>query len=78
MGANQRSGPLGNLWGPSLMAELSEARRRANKKWNDKNKDKQRIYQYRSNAKKFIRDLATHDDLIKFQEMIQERLDNEQ
>lgn len=60
------------------MAELSEARRRANKKWNDKNKDKQRIYQYRSNAKKFIRDLATHDDLIKFQEMIQERLDNEQ
>ncbi len=57
--------------------KVSEAQRRANKKWTAKNKDKQRLYQYRSNAKKFIREMATHDDLIKFQQMIQERLAKE-
>lgn len=55
------------------MAELSEARRKANKKWNDKNKDKQRVYQYRSNAKKFILEMANEKDLDKFSSYIQER-----
>ncbi|MBD8084919.1 hypothetical protein HUK45_01340 [Limosilactobacillus sp. c9Ua_26_M] len=55
---------------------VSEAQLKANKKWNDKNKDKQRIYRYRSYARKFIRDLATDDDLKELQEMIQERLNN--
>ena len=55
---------------------VSEAQLKANKKWNDKNKDKQRIYRYRSYARKFISDLADDDDLKELQEMIQERLNN--
>lgn len=55
---------------------VSEAQLKANKRWNDKNKDKQRIYRYRSYARKFIRDLADNDDLKELQELIQERLNN--
>ena len=54
---------------------VSEAQLKANKKWNDKNKDKQRIYRYRSYARKFIRDLAD-DDLKELQELIHKRLNN--
>lgn len=56
--------------------KTSEAQLKAAKKWNDKNKDKQRVYRYRSYARKFIRDLATDNDLKELQEMIQERLNN--
>lgn len=56
------------------MAELSEARRKANKKWNEKNKDKQRVYLYRSHAKKFVREIANEDDLKELRNMIDERL----
>lgn len=58
------------------MAEnkTSEAQLKAAKKWNDKNKDKQRVYRYRSYARKFIRDLATDDDLKELRKMIDERL----
>lgn len=55
---------------------VSEAQLKANKKWNDKNKDKQRIYRYRSYARKFIRDLADDDDLKELQELIHNRLNN--
>ena len=57
------------------MAEnkTSEAQLKAAKKWNDKNKDKQRVYRYRSYARKFIRDLATDDDLRELQKMIDKR-----
>ena len=60
----------------SDMAEnkTSEAQLKAAKKWNDKNKDKQRVYRYRSYARKFIRDLATDDDLKELRKMIDERL----
>lgn len=57
------------------MPKVSEARLKANKKWNDKNKDKRRVYRYRSYARKFIRDLANEDDLKELQLMIQERLE---
>lgn len=53
---------------------VSEAQLKANKKWNDKNKDKQRIYRYRSYARKFVRELATEDDLKELQELIHKRL----
>lgn len=57
------------------MAELSESRKRANKKWNDTNKAKMRTYQLRSQAKKFIREFARKkDDLKELREMIDERL----
>ncbi|MQB90610.1 hypothetical protein [Limosilactobacillus reuteri] len=55
------------------MAKISKARQRANHKWNEKNKDKQRIYQYRSNAKKFILEMADEKDLDKFSSYIQAR-----
>lgn len=60
-------------WRFALMAKLSEARQRANRKWTEKNKDKQRIYQYRSNAKHFILEMANDKDLDKFTEYIQQR-----
>lgn len=53
---------------------VSEAQKRAKKKWDDKNKDKNRVYRYRSYARKFIRDLADKDDLKELQELIHKRL----
>ena len=55
------------------MAKTSEAQRKANKKWNEKNKDKQRIYQYRSNAKHFILEMASEKDLDNFADYIDQR-----
>ncbi|MBB1080235.1 hypothetical protein H5S09_02705 [Limosilactobacillus sp. STM2_1] len=55
---------------------VSEAQKRAKKKWDDKNKDKNRVYRYRSYARKFIRDLATDDDLKELRKIIDERLSN--
>ncbi len=55
---------------------VSEAQLRANKKWSDKNKDKQRMYRYRSYARKFVRDLATDDDLKELRKMIDEKLNS--
>lgn len=55
---------------------VSEAQQRAKKKWDDKNKDKNRIYRYRSYARKFVRDLATADDLKELRKMIDEKLNS--
>lgn len=55
---------------------VSDAQLKANKKWSDKNKDKQRIYRYRSYARKFVRDLATADDLKELRKMIDEKLNS--
>ena len=52
---------------------VSEAQKRAKQKW-DNNKEENRIYRYRSYARKFIRDLATDDGLRELQKMIAERL----
>lgn len=53
---------------------VSEAQKRAKKKWDDKNKDKNRVYRYRSYARKFIRDLAVEDDLKELEELIHKRV----
>lgn len=58
------------------MTKLSPARKKANAKWNKAHKDKQRIYQYRSSAKKFINEFATQDDLIKLKDLIDKKLGN--
>ncbi len=55
---------------------VSEAQLRANKKWSDKNKDKQRIYRYRSYARKYVRDIASQDDLLELRKMIDEKLNS--
>lgn len=54
--------------------KTTEAQNRATKKWGDKNKDKQRIYRYRSYARKYVRDIATLDDLKVLSQMIDERM----
>ena len=58
------------------MAEnkTSESQLKAAKKLNDKNKDKQRVYRYRSYARKYVRDIASQDDLLELRKMIDERL----
>lgn len=55
------------------MPKNSEARLKANKKWTEANKDKQRVYQYRSYARKFIRDMATTKDLEELVTLIDNR-----
>ena len=54
--------------------KTTEAQNRATKKWGDKNKDKQRIYRYRSYARKYVRDIATLDELKELSQMIDERM----
>ncbi|WP_323075045.1 hypothetical protein [Limosilactobacillus reuteri] len=54
---------------------VSEAQRRANKKWNDKHKEENRIYRYRSYARKYVKDIATTDDLKELQQLINDRLE---
>ena len=56
------------------MARLSEARIKANKKWDKKNKVKRKLYLYRSHAKTFVREIASVDDLKELRKMIDERL----
>lgn len=58
------------------MAKLSEARIKANKKWDEKNKAKRKLYLYRSHAKTFVREIASDDDLKELRKMIDERLNN--
>ena len=55
---------------------VSEAQQRAKKKWDDKNKEKNRIYRYRSYARKYVRDIASQDDLLELRKMIDEKLNN--
>ena len=57
-----------------MTTKLSDAKKKANKKWDDKNKEKKRLYQYRSYAKKYVRELASKDDLVELKAMIDERL----
>ena len=52
---------------------LSEARKNANKRWNDKNKSKSRVYSYRSTARKFIREMATVKDIVELRELLDKR-----
>ena len=49
---------------------LSDARKRANLKYLKNNPNKRRTYQYRSNAKTFIKKHATIDDLNELEKLI--------
>lgn len=55
------------------MSKLSEARIKANKKWDEKNKDRKRYITYRSQAKSFIIKYATKEDLDNLEKIITER-----
>lgn len=45
------------------MAKITEARAKANKKWDEKNKARKLYINKRSTAKSFILNLATEEDL---------------
>ena len=55
---------------------LSDAKKRANQKWNDKNKDKMTYFRRKSDAKNFILKYANEEDLDKTLEYIQQRRDD--
>ena len=55
------------------MGKLSEAKIRANRKWDAKNKDRIDYLRYRSTAKNFILKKATLDDLIAINSYVEER-----
>ena len=59
-----------------LMAELSEARKRANKRWDDKNKARKLYINKRSTTKSFILNFATEADLEQIEKYIEERRSN--
>ena len=52
---------------------VTEAKKRANKKWNDKNKAKMTYFRRKSDSKNFILKYATEEDLDKTLEYIQQR-----
>ncbi|MBH9985510.1 hypothetical protein [Lactobacillus sp. M0390] len=52
---------------------LSDAQIRANKKWNDKNKDKMNYFRRKSDSKNFILKYANQEDLDKTLEYVQQR-----
>ena len=58
------------------MAELSEVRKRANKRWDDKNKARKLYINKRSTTKSFILNLATEADLEQIEKYIEERRSN--
>lgn len=55
------------------MAKVSEAQRKANKKWDNKNRERKRYINRRSTAKNFILKLATLDDLKQIKIYIKQR-----
>lgn len=52
---------------------LSEAKKRANEKWNQNNKERKNYLQDRSKAKSFIKNKATLEDLEELEILIKER-----
>lgn len=55
---------------------ITEARKKANEKWNKNNKERKNYLQDRSKAKSFIRK-ATKEDLEELEVLIKERKENE-
>lgn len=54
--------------------KTSEARRRANQKWDQNNRERKRYIVARSTTKSFISKKATHEDLLKVKAMVDEKL----
>lgn len=50
--------------------KTSEAQRKANEKWKDKNKNLQKKYVLKSNCKRYIKEFAEISDLEELEEMI--------
>lgn len=56
------------------MAEELTAQQRANKKWNERNREHRNYLTKRSTSRGFIRNNATKEDLLELQKLIQENL----
>ena len=54
---------------------VTEARKKANRNWDEKNKDRKAYLSWRSRARSFIIKAATEDDLEDLKNLINERLD---
>jgi len=52
---------------------ISDAKKKANKKWDDSNKKQMKYLRYRSYSKTFVNDLANRDDLLMLKKCIEER-----
>lgn len=52
---------------------MSEARKEANKKWDNNNKERMKYLRYRSYTKTFINKLSTVEDLDELAALIEER-----
>ena len=57
------------------MTEQLTAQQRANKKWNERNREHRNYLTKRSTSRGFIRNHATQEDLLELQELIQERFE---
>lgn len=55
------------------MAEYTEARKKANQKWNRNNKERVQYINKRSIAKSFILNLATQEDLDNIKQYVKQR-----
>ena len=58
------------------MTKELTAQQRANKKWNERNREHRNYLTKRSTSRGFIRNHATKEDLLEFQELIQKKLKN--
>lgn len=56
------------------MRKTSNSQTKANQNWCAKNKDLKKMYSVRSNAKRYIREYATKENLLELQELINIKL----
>lgn len=56
------------------MTKELTAKQRANKKWNEKNREYRNYLTKRSTSRGFIRNHATKEDLLELQELIQKKI----
>lgn len=49
---------------------MTDAKREANKRWAEANKEKTKYYNYRTKTRYFLKNLAELDDLIEIEELI--------
>ncbi|WP_253195969.1 hypothetical protein [Gemella sp. zg-570] len=54
--------------------KISEAKKRANKKWDEKNKERKLYISKRSVARNFIKKVMVDEDLEEFKRLFEERL----
>ena len=57
------------------MAKELTPQQRANKKWNERNREHRNYLTKRSTSRGFIRNHATQEDLLELQELIKERFE---